>query len=111
MILYEYNFEGNQNQNQNNRWHSLVAFLLSSKNKQTRMNQDYLEGILVKKNTKNQILIHTLLSRSNSFLSHSKSLYRRLTLDSFTRNTGKFVWKSNREWHWYQLLIHSIEFI
>ena len=32
-----------------------------------------------------------LLSLSNSFLSHSKSENRRLTLDSFTRNTGRFV--------------------
>lgn len=32
-----------------------------------------------------------LLSRSNSFLSHSKSLYLRLTLDSLTLNTGKLV--------------------
>ena len=35
----------------------------------------------------------TLLSRSNSFLSHSKSLYLLLTLDSLTRKTGRFVWK------------------
>lgn len=35
----------------------------------------------------------TLLSLSSSFLSHSKSLYRRLTLDSLTLNTGKLVWK------------------
>lgn len=32
-----------------------------------------------------------LLSRSNSFRNHSKSLYLRLTLDSLTLNTGKFV--------------------
>ena len=32
-----------------------------------------------------------LLSRSSSFLSHSKSENLRLTLDSFTRNTGRFV--------------------
>ena len=46
--LYEYNIEGHQNQN--NRWRSLIVFLLSSKNKQTRMNQE-LKGfcwILVK---------------------------------------------------------------
>ena len=34
----------------------------------------------------------TLLSRSNSHRSHSKSLYLLLTLDSFTRKTGRFVW-------------------
>ena len=35
----------------------------------------------------------TLLSRSSSFRSHSKSLYLRRTLDSLTRNTGRFVCK------------------
>ena len=34
-----------------------------------------------------------MLSLSNSFLSHLKSLYRLLTDDSFTLNTGRFVWK------------------
>lgn len=38
----------------------------------------------------------TLLSLSNSFLNHSKSLYRRLTLDSLTLNTGKFVCKQKK---------------
>lgn len=33
----------------------------------------------------------TLLSLSNSFLNHSKSLYLRRTLDSFTLNTGRLV--------------------
>lgn len=35
----------------------------------------------------------TLLSRSNSFFSHSKSLYRRLTQDSFSLKIGRFVCK------------------
>lgn len=35
----------------------------------------------------------TLLSRSNSFFSHSKSLYRRLTQDSFSLKMGRFVCK------------------
>lgn len=39
----------------------------------------------------------TLLSLSNSFLSHSKSLYRRLTLDSLTLNTGRFVCKQDSD--------------
>lgn len=37
----------------------------------------------------------TLLSLSSSFLSHSKSLYRRRTEDSFCLKTGRFVWKNN----------------
>lgn len=37
----------------------------------------------------------TLLSLSNSFLNHSKSLYRLRTLDSLTLNTGKFVCEKN----------------
>ena len=36
-------------------------------------------------------LIYTLLPFSSSFLSHSKSLNRLLTFDSFILNTGKFV--------------------
>ena len=38
----------------------------------------------------------TNLSRSSSFLSHSKSENLLLTLDSFTRNTGRFVCKWNQ---------------
>lgn len=38
----------------------------------------------------------TLLSRSNSLRSHSKSLYRRITRDSFTLNTGRFVWNMEK---------------
>jgi len=38
----------------------------------------------------------TLLSLSSSHRNQSKSLYLRLTLDSFTLNTGKLVWKKSQ---------------
>lgn len=43
-----------------------------------------------------QLNTPTLLSRSSSFLSHSKSLYLRSTRESFTLNTGRFVCKIRR---------------
>lgn len=45
----------------------------------------------------------TLLSLSSSFLSHSKSLYLLLTVDSFSLKIGRFVWKQE-----HKLLIRQI---
>lgn len=39
----------------------------------------------------------TLLSRSSSFFSHSKSLYRLLTHDSFNLKIGRFVCNKEKQ--------------